>query len=346
MTKSKRGHFGDAQTRYFYELTPDRILTAVEAWGFTPTGRCLQLASMENRVYQIEIELDDPAVKKTANDAYRVVKFYRPGRWSAEQIREEHRFLLDLDAAEIPVVAPLATEGGETLITLPESGIFAALFPRRGGRAPDELQEVDLQRLGRLLARLHAIGATRPAKARLRLDVDTYGAADLGYLLESDRLSASVRDAYRQAVEAIHAVSRPWFEACSYQRIHGDCHRGNVLWGGEGPMLVDFDDMVTGPPVQDLWLLVPGRDPESLLKREVLLEAYAEMNTLDRVALRLVEPLRALRVVHFSAWIARRFEDPAFVRVFPDFGGERYWYDELATLREIHAAIIEPTDFA
>jgi Ser/Thr protein kinase RdoA (MazF antagonist) len=337
VSKRERGHFGDPRTRFFYELTPDRILSAVEAWGFEPTGRCLQLASMENRVYQIEVELDEPV--KSANDAFRVVKFYRPGRWSAEQIREEHRFLLDLEAAEIPVVAPVATAGGETLITLPESGIFAALFPRRGGRAPDELQDEDLQRLGRLLARLHAIGATRPARARLRLDVDSYGAADLAYLLESGRVSAGVSDAYRQVVEAILQISRPWFEAAASQRIHGDCHRGNVLWGTAGPMLVDFDDMVTGPPVQDLWLLVPGRDPESLARREVLLAAYAEMNTLDRTALRLVEPLRALRVVHFSAWIARRYEDPAFVRVFPDFGSERYWYDELGTLREIQAEI-------
>ena len=337
MSKAERGHFGDARTQFFYELTPDRILGAVEEWGLAATGRCLQLASMENRVYQVEVELDAPA--KTANDAYRVVKFYRPGRWSAEQIREEHQFLLDLDAAEIPVVAPEATAGGETLVTLPDSGIFAALFPRRGGRAPDELADEDLQRLGRLLARLHAVGATRPAKARLRLDIETYGTADLAYLLASDRLAASVRDAYRAVVEAILVTARPWFAAAPYQRIHGDCHRGNVLWGSSGPMLVDFDDMVTGPPVQDLWLLVPGRDAESLARREVMLEAYAEMNTLDRASLRLVEPLRALRVVHFSAWIARRYEDPAFVRVFPDFGTERYWFDELSTLREIHSAI-------
>jgi Ser/Thr protein kinase RdoA (MazF antagonist) len=343
VSKPKRGHFGDARTKFFYELTPDRILSAVEAWGLVPTGRCLQLASMENRVYQIEVELDEPA--KTANDAHRVVKFYRPGRWSAEQIREEHRFLLDLEEAEIPVVAPLLTAEGETLVTLPESGIFAALFPRRGGRAPDEFQDEDLQRLGRLLARLHAVGATRPAKARLRLDVETYGAADLAYLLECEHMAASVRDAYRQVVEAILAASSPWFSAASYQRIHGDCHRGNVLWGSAGPMLVDFDDMVMGPPAQDFWLLVPGRDAEALQRREVLLEAYAEMNTLDRGALRLVEPLRALRVVHFSAWIARRYEDPAFLRVFPDFGTERYWYDELATLREIHAELSELSEF-
>ena len=339
MSKPKSGHFGDERTRFFYDLTPDRILSAVEAWGLVATGRCLQLASMENRVYQVEVELDAPS--KSANDAYRVIKFYRPGRWSAEQIREEHRFLLDLEAAEIPVVAPLATDDGETLLTLPDSGIFAATFPRRGGRAPDELQDEDLRRLGRLLARLHAVGATRPARARLKLDVDTYGAADLAVLLDGDRMTASVREPYRQVVEAICAIARPWFEATRSQRIHGDCHRGNVLWGGDGPMLVDFDDMVTGPPVQDLWLLVPGRDPESRLRREALLEAYSEMNTLDRQSLRLLEPLRALRVVHFSAWIARRFEDPAFPRVFPDFGSERYWYDELATLREIYAELGE-----
>lgn len=340
--EAKSGHFGSAETRFFYDLTPDRILDAVEAWGLRPTGRCLALASMENRVYQVEIELDDPP--RNPNDAFRVIKFYRPGRWSEEQVLEEHRFLLDLVDADLPVVAPLELAGGGTLARVPGVSMFAAVFPRKGGRAPDELEGDDLDRLGRLIARLHGVGAMRTAKARLRLDIDSYARPDLAYLVESDRLPASVRDSYRMVFEAICELARPWFQAAGAQRIHGDCHRGNVLWGSEGPMLVDFDDMVVGPCVQDLWLLVPGRDEDALRRRRRMIEAYQQMRDFDRAELRLVEPLRAMRVVHFSAWIARRWEDPVFPRVFPDFGSERYWFEELAMLRETHAALLESVE--
>jgi Ser/Thr protein kinase RdoA (MazF antagonist) len=337
--KGRAGHFGGTETRFFYDLTPDRILSAVEAWGLQPTGRCLALASMENRVYQVEIELDAPA--RTTNDSFRVIKFYRPGRWSEEQILEEHRFLLDLVDADLPVVAPLELAGGGTLARVPGVSMFAAVFPRKGGRAPDELADEDIDRLGRLLARLHGVGAMRSASVRLRLDVESYARPDLAYLLESGRLPASVRDSYRLVFEAICELAEPWFASADAQRIHGDCHRGNVLWGSDGPMLVDFDDMVVGPCVQDLWLLVPGRDDDALRRRRRMIEAYEQMRDFDRSQLRLVEPLRAMRVVHFSAWIARRWEDPAFPRVFPEFGSERYWFEELATLREIHSAIVE-----
>jgi Ser/Thr protein kinase RdoA (MazF antagonist) len=337
--KGKGGHFGDAETRFFYDLTPDRILSAVEAWGLRPTGRCLALASMENRVYQVEIELDEPP--RTPNDAFRVIKFYRPGRWSEEQILEEHRFLLDLVDADLPVVAPLELAGGSTLARVPDVAMFAAVFPRKGGRAPDELADEDVDRLGRLLARLHGVGAMRTAKARLRLDIESYARPDLAYLVESGRLPPSVCDAYRMVFETICELAGPWLAVAGAQRIHGDCHRGNVLWGSQGPMLVDFDDMVVGPCVQDLWLLVPGRDEDALRRRRRMVDAYEQMRDFDRTQLRLVEPLRAMRVVHFSAWIARRWEDPAFSRVFPDFGSERYWFEELTTLREIHAMIVE-----
>jgi Ser/Thr protein kinase RdoA (MazF antagonist) len=294
---------------------------------------------MENRVYHVEIDLDEPP--RTANDAFRVIKFYRPGRWSEEQILEEHRFLLDLVDADLSVVAPLELAGGGTLARVPDVAMLAAVFPRKGGRAPDELGDEELDRLGRLLARLHAVGAMRAAKARARLDIESYARPDLAYLVDSGHLPASVRDSYRSVFEAICELAGPWFGVAGVQRIHGDCHRGNVLWGSEGPMLVDFDDMVVGPCVQDLWLLVPGRDEDALRRRRRMVEAYEQMRDFDRTQLRLIEPLRALRVVHFSAWIARRWEDPAFPRVFPEFGSERYWFEELATLREIYAAIVE-----
>jgi Ser/Thr protein kinase RdoA (MazF antagonist) len=326
------GAWGSAETRFFYELTPDRILDAVESCGLRTTGRCMALNSMENRVYQVEVEVDGEP--ENPSDAFRVVKFYRPGRWSREQILEEHRFLLDLVEAEIPVVAPSVFPDGETLARLPDVEIYAAVFPRQGGRIPDELGDPELERLGRLLARLHSVGATRQAEHRIRLDPETYGRRSLAYLAESDALKEPIASRYASLVGSICDTAGPWFEGVSYQRIHGDCHLGNVLWGMDGPFLVDFDDMVVGPPVQDLWLVTGGDDAEGMRKREVFLAAYEEFRDLDRGTLRLIEPLRALRMVHFSAWIARRYDDPAFRRIFPDFGSERYWFEEIEALQE------------
>ena len=326
------GAWGNAETRFFYELTPDRILDAVESCGLQTTGRCMALNSMENRVYQVEVEVDgEPA---TPSEAFRVVKFYRPGRWSREQILEEHAFLLDLEEAEIPVVAPLVFPSGETLVRLPDVEIYAALFPRQGGRIPDELGDPELERLGRLLARLHTVGVSDTAPSRIRITPETYGRRSLSYLAETDALPGPIGARYTSIVESICDTASPWFEGIDVQRIHGDCHLGNVLWGVDGPFLVDFDDMVVGPPVQDLWLVTGGYDAEALRRREVFLAAYEGLRDLDRSTLRLIEPLRALRMVHFSAWIARRYEDPAFQRIFPDFGSERYWFEEIEALGE------------
>ena len=329
------------RTRFFYELTPERILDAVERLGLRCTGRCMALNSMENRVYDVEVEVAEPV--ETPSDRFRIVKFYRPGRWTREQILEEHRFLLDLVEHEVPAVAPLELPGAETLATIEDIGIHYAVFPRVGGRMPDELDDDQLLQMGRLLARLHNVGATRDAPTRLRLDPATYGRANLAFLLEEGLLPDSGRERYRMLVERICDVSEPWFSETRYQRIHGDCHLGNVLHGRTGFFLIDFDDMVRGPCVQDLWLIVPGNDPASRAKLETLLEGYEQMRDFDRRTLRLIEALRALRVVHFSAWIGRRWEDPAFKRVFPDFGTERYWFEEIANLQEQSARIEEAT---
>ncbi len=329
--------WGGEEARCFFELTPDRILDAVEEAGVRTTGRVLQLASMENRVYQVEIELDEEP--KSASDAFRVVKFYRPGRWSREQILEEHRFLEELVEDEVPVVAPQQIEGIGTLGEAAGLGIWWTLFPRVGGRAPDEMDNDQLAQLGRLVARLHQTGVASDAPSRLRLDIETYGYGNLDSLLDADALPASVTERYQALVEQICEMSAPWFEQVDYQRIHGDCHAGNVLWNDAGPFLVDFDDMVRGPCVQDLWLLVPGYDAEALVRRESLLEGYEQLRDFDRADLRLIEPLRGLRLVHFSAWIAKRYEDPAFVRAFPDFGSERYWFEETSALQEVLARV-------
>ncbi len=320
--------WGDSTTKFFFELTPDRVLDAVETAGIRCTGRCQPLNSFENRVYDVEIEWEGEGKPRAASDAHRVVKFYRPGRWSREQILEEHSFLADLEAAEIPAVAPIKFLDGSTLKTL-ESGIHYCLFPKIGGRAPDELDDEGLRRVGRLLARIHGVGRAKTADTRVRLSPDSYGIANLEYLLEKNLIPEEFRGRYEMAAREICALTREWFLETKYQRIHGDCHLGNLLFGSSGWFFVDFDDMVMAPPVQDLWLLLPSRDRQKL---EVLLEGYEEIGEFDRTSLRLIEPLRALRFIHYTGWVARRWDDPAFPLAFPNFGSYRYWKDETEDL--------------
>jgi Ser/Thr protein kinase RdoA (MazF antagonist) len=329
---------GNSGTRFFHGLTPERILEAVEGEGLRSTGRCLALNSMENRVYDVEIEMDE--APSSPSERFRVVKFYRPGRWSREQILEEHEFLRELVEAEIPVVAPLRLGEGRTLGEIADLGIFYAVFPRARGRLRDEISELEAGQLGRLLARVHNVGARLQAPHRLHLDVVTYGYDNLDFLLDSGVVPDAYRDRYRSLVERVCERAEPWFDDTDVQCIHGDCHLGNVLWGDEGAMLVDFDDMLVGPCVQDLWLLAAGRDSWSRARRTAIVEGYEEMRDFDRLSLRLVEPLRVLRLVHFAAWIARRWEDAAFPRTFPDFGSDRFWVEQIEAIQE--AAADEP----
>ncbi|NDC38563.1 MAG: serine/threonine protein kinase [Proteobacteria bacterium] len=288
---------------------------------------------MENRVYEVEIETADEAPADPAS-RFRIVKFYRPGRWSQEQILEEHQFLSDLAAQEVPACAPLSFTDGSTLKLAPEINIWYAVFPKVRGRAPEELSDEQLAWMGRLLARLHLVGAQRPAPNRLCLTPEQYGLKNLEFLERSKTLPMESASAYSTAVKEICRLSEPLFRGIATQRIHGDCHQGNILWGASGPFFVDFDDMVTGPCVQDLWLIVPGRDTEAKIQMDILLEGYEQMRSFDRRELRLIEPLRALRYIHFSAWIARRWQDPYFQRTFTQFGTNAYWEGQLADLRE------------
>lgn len=321
-------------TKLFFELTPERVLESVERLGVRCTGRVLALNSMENRVYEVELDLDDPP-GASRWEAFRVVKFYRPARWAIDQIKEEHSFLQECYEADLPVVPPIPFPDGETVAEVAGTGIYFGIFPKVGGRTLDEMSAEELRRVGRLLGRLHAVGGRSGFTARPSLTVESYGYSNIRYLKEGRLIPASVEQYYLSLAERIFTVSAPWFEAIPLQRIHGDCHVGNILWSDAGCILVDFDDSVLGPCVQDLWLLAPGRDVVAEQSRDYMLEGYEMMRPFDRGTLRLIEPLRALRMVHFTCWIARRWEDPAFRRVFVDYGSERYWREQLIALQEV-----------
>ncbi len=360
--------WGDAATQFFYQLTPDRILDAVEdATGFRCTGQLSALNSMENRVYEIYLEPESltassspsslpdhrrPLTEEPQSSKARrtvtpslIAKFYRPGRWTKDQILDEHRFLKELQDHEIPVVAPHILRTGQTLYQLPDSELFVTLFPRIYGRSPDELTDSQLAQVGRLLARIHQVGATGPSMARLTLSPANMGLSSLEHLKSLKALPLEFEAEYSDLVQQIIHHINPWFESLQPIRIHGDCHLGNLIHGqwsnnltphpqSRNLFFVDFDDMMMGPPIQDLWLLAPGRDSYSRCQQDIILDAYLTMAPFDRSTLRLVEPLRTLRMIHFSGWIARRWEDPSFKKAFDFYGTKGYWADQVATLKE------------
>jgi len=319
---------GGSGAASFFTLTPDRVLDAVEVGGLRCTGRCLPLRAFENRVYEVELE----------DGARLVVKFHRPGRWSRATILDEHAFLAELAAAEVPVVPPLDLGTGSTLGEI--DGILYAAFPRVRGRVLDELDAEQRRRIGRTLGRLHAVGAARPAPHRPRLDVERDGHDPLGAVLAGGFMPEGLAGRYRDVATRIAAAVAGPLAAAPAQRIHGDLHWGNVLWGSDGsPILLDFDDCLTGPPAQDLWLLARGDSEEARKGREDLLEGYEVFREFDRSTLALCEPLRALRIIHMSGWIARRWGDPAFPPAFPTFQTTGYWMQEYEELIRIAEAL-------
>jgi len=319
-------------TAPYAALGPATVLDALEAAGLRGDGRLLALNSYENRVYQVWLE-DGGSV---------VAKFYRPGRWSDAQILEEHAFLAELAAREIPAVAPLEL-GGATLCA--HAGFRFAVFPRRGGRTP-ELEDRDtLTWLGRYLGRIHAVGAARAFKTRPALDLESFGREPRDWLLAHDFVPGDLREAWRASVDqALDAVAHCYARAGDLQRLrlHGDCHAGNVLWTDAGPHFVDFDDARSGPAVQDLWMLLSGERAAMEAQLAHVLEGYRQFRDFDARELHLVEALRTLRLVHYSAWIARRWDDPAFPAGFPWFNTQRYWQDRILELREQIALMDEP----
>jgi Ser/Thr protein kinase RdoA (MazF antagonist) len=304
----------------FLQILPEVIFNAGEKLGGRCTGRFYALNALENRVYDIEME-EGPHV---------IVKFYRPGRWSRATIQAEHDFLQALEESEIPVVCPLTDDKGQSIFEI--SGVMFTIFPKVPGRLEAELTTEQLTRLGRFMARLHNVGATVKAAPRLRLDPQTYGRDPLKFLKEGKFVPLELASRFETIVTQICDAIAPRFEKVAYVLLHGDCHSGNILWNRDDPYFIDFDDMLYAPPVQDIWMLTGADDDYGKEQRRILLEAYEQIRTFDMTTMQLIEPLRALRMIHFSAWIARRWEDSAFKLAFPDFGTEHYWQEQIEAL--------------
>lgn len=324
--------FGD-QTQHFYTLTPDVIDQALIRLGVKPSGRTFALNSLENRVYEVEIDPIDLPEGPFSSEAV-IVKFYRPGRWSEQSILDEHRFLNELAQYEIPVVPPLDFKN-RTLFLDEENKLFYAVFPKVRGRLKDELMKEELSQIGRLIARIHNVGPQGQLSHRPQFRPVNYINAHEDFLRQADFLPKGIVNHYVDLALQLSQMITPYFENLEFQRIHGDLHRGNILWTKDGPYVVDFDDAVMGPKEQDLWLLIPGRDEFSLQDREIFLEGYHEMaRTPVQVSKLLVEIFRTQRMIHFNGWIARRFEDPSFKKYYSNFDQDAHWEIQMQDLRE------------
>jgi len=322
-----------ADATVFADLTPDSVLNALASAGLNPDGRLMALNSYENRVFQVG--LDDERLV--------VAKFYRPGRWSDAQILEEHAFAQQLAEADIPAVAPLTmhTDAGPSTLahwTSPEhdSHYRFSISPRKGGRAP-ELDDPDTLRwLGRLMARMHAVGRQAPFATRLTLSANTWGRTSRQFIAEHGLLPQPQDQAWLAAADqALDMV-----DACLARvpdvrtgRIHGDCHIGNMLWTPDGPHFVDLDDACNGPAVQDLWMLLGGLRQDRQAALHALMDGYETLEDFDWREWPLMEALRTLRLIHHSAWLAKRWHDPAFPAAFPWFGSAMYWQQQTDQLR-------------
>jgi Ser/Thr protein kinase RdoA (MazF antagonist) len=306
----------------FYNITPDTVIRSLENCGFKPTGHCMALNSFENRVYDIKLESCE----------HIIAKFYRPGRWTLEQIQEEHDFLFELQEEEIPACTPLFLEDRRTIHSIED--VYFAVWPRTGGRAADEFSKTDLETLGRLLARIHNIGESKNALHRITLDEQTYAINPLNYLCENHFIPEQFNDRYQNTVEQIAEIYAALIKDVPHHRIHGDCHMGNLLHGDDGWFFLDFDDFLAGPAVQDIWMLLPAKDEYGYSQRDIFLESYRQFREFDTNWLQLIEPLRALRYIHYTGWIARRWNDPIFPLSFPHFGTESYWEESTTDLED------------
>jgi Ser/Thr protein kinase RdoA (MazF antagonist) len=321
----------------YSKLSPEVVLDALEAVGHRCDGRVLALNSYENRVYQIGTDDGAPVV----------AKFYRPGRWSDAAIREEHAFSIELATQEIPVVAPLLRDGpgGAPESLFVHAGFRYAVFPRRGGRWPELGTAADREWVGRFLGRIHGVGRASRFVHRNQLSLEDLGRNARDFVLDGgwmpDYLATKYLDLTETLLEEVEAQASGWGGA-RLGRILGDCHRGNILWTDQGPHFVDLDDCLMGPAIQDLWMLLSGSQPNMRSELTDILHGYEQFLPFDRRELALIEPLRALRMIHYSAWLARRWDDPAFPRAFPWFAEPRYWEEHYRALDEQLAAVQGP----
>jgi Ser/Thr protein kinase RdoA (MazF antagonist) len=323
----------DQAPHNFSGLDPDTVLDGLDSVGLHGDGRLLALNSYENRVYQVGMDQAPPLI----------AKFYRPRRWSDAAILEEHAFSQELADQEIPVVPALRIAGPETLHHF--KGFRFAVFERHGGRAPELEDPATLEWMGRFIGRIHAVGARQPYSVRPALDIVAFGEQPRDYLRMHDCVPRDLADAYHSvAAQALDGVRRCYDRAGPVRllRLHGDCHAGNVLWTDSGPHFVDFDDSRMGPAVQDLWMLLSGERADMVRQLSDVLAGYEDFRDFDARELHLVEALRTLRLIHYSAWLAQRWDDPAFPAAFPWFNTQRYWQDRVLELREQIALMDEP----
>ena len=321
-------------TTPYESLTPDAILDALESIGLNPNGSLLALNSYENRVYQAGLE----------DQSFVIVKFYRPQRWSNAAIAEEHDFTQQLANAELSVVNPIAVGATAT----PPRTVFKhlefrfAVFPRQGGHPPNLENLDDLEVLSRTIARMHAVGAQQPFQHRPQINAQRFGHDSRDFLLANNFLPAEMESAYASVSEHLLQRIEPLMTDAPNIRIHGDCHMGNILWRDEIPHFVDFDDCMMGPPIQDLWMLLSGERHDQTAQLATILDAYNDFYPFAVNTLNLIEPLRTLRIMHHAAWIARRWNDPAFPPAFPTFDSVNYWSKHVLELREQLALLDEP----
>ncbi len=320
-------------TTAFQSLDPNQILDAIDSTGFRTDGRVSALNSYENRVYSIGLE-DNQTI---------VAKFYRPARWSDETILEEHAFCDALVERDLPVITPLKNADGESLH---RSGPFRfSLFPRAGGRPPELDNPEQLAVIGRTIGRLHLVSDTFPFEHRPFIDATRLGDDCADYLLDSNVLPAEQAHIYESVIDDLLPEVHDCLDAVGYHELslHGDFHPGNILWGSDNtPHLLDFDDTATGPAMQDLWMFISGERQYAQARLADLLDGYNEFREFDEAEIALIEPLRTLRIIHYAAWIARRWKDPAFKQAFPFFAEARFWDEHIQSLREQRAALDEP----
>ena len=310
--------------QHFPQLDPDTVLSLVEKGIDSPcTNLCRPLSSYINRVFELETE-DGRGL---------VVKFYRPGRWPESALEDEHQFLLELKDHEVPVIAPVKLSNGKTLGC--HDKLFFSVFPRCGGRSSDEFSEAQWLEIGRLLGRCHSIGAIHPAPNRIRMLPDQSTADQVRFILESDVITEREKSRFSSICRELIDEINPLFQGVQLNRIHGDCHFSNIIHRpGESFYLIDFDDMAMGPPVQDLWMLLPGTPRQSLLEIELFLEGYETFHHFDRRTFHLVEALRAMRFLHYIAWLTYQFLGDGSAPIIPGFGTAEYWENEINDLED------------